>query len=113
MAQLSRNGSLDILTTVLDQARTCRAREGGTRGAGVAARDQAGRLPDARQRRTRLEAFLVGAPDSIRYGDHQIDHGPAFHTVACEHGLEGIVSKRVDGRYEPDRRSLLKVKWLK
>ena len=63
-------------------------------------------------RKTRLEAFLVGAPDNIRYSDHQIDHGPAFHRLACEHGLEGIVSKRVDGRYEPDRRSWLKVKCL-
>jgi bifunctional non-homologous end joining protein LigD len=59
-------------------------------------------------RKTRLEAFLVGAPDNIRFSGHQIGHGPAFHKIACEHGLEGIVSKRVDGRYEPDRRSWLK-----
>jgi DNA ligase D-like protein (predicted ligase) len=63
-------------------------------------------------RKTRLEAFLVGARDSIRYSDHQIGQGPAFHKLACEHGLEGIVSKRIDGRYEPDRRSWLKVKCL-
>jgi DNA ligase D-like protein (predicted ligase) len=63
-------------------------------------------------RKTRLEAFLVGAPDNIRYGDHQIGQGPAFHKLACEHGLEGIVSRRVGGRYEPDRRSWLKVKCL-
>jgi ATP-dependent DNA ligase len=55
---------------------------------------------------------LVGAPKNIRYSDHQIGQGPAFHRVACEHGLEGIVSKRVDGRYEPDRRSWLKIKCL-
>ena len=54
-------------------------------------------------RKTRLEAFLVGAPDSLRYNDHQIGHGPAFHRLACEHGLEGIVSKPMRGRYEPDR----------
>jgi bifunctional non-homologous end joining protein LigD len=59
-----------------------------------------------------LEAFLVGAPESLRYNDHQIGHGPAFHRLACEHGLEGIVSKRVNGRYEPDRRSWLKAKCL-
>jgi hypothetical protein len=41
-------------------------------------------------------------PGSLRYNDHQIGQGPAFHRVACEHRLEGIVSKRVDGRYEPD-----------
>jgi len=48
----------------------------------------------------------------LRYNDHQIGEGPAFHRLACEHGLEGIVSKRIDGRYEPDRRSWLKVKCL-
>src|SRR5215831_12100045 len=42
----------------------------------------------------------------------QIWRGPAFHRLACEHGVEGIVSKRVNGRYEPDRRSWLKVKCL-
>src|SRR5580700_260614 len=56
--------------------------------------------------------FLVGAPESLRYNDHQIGRGPAFHRLACEHGLEGIVSKRVDGRYEPDRRTWLKTKCL-
>jgi bifunctional non-homologous end joining protein LigD len=32
--------------------------------------------------------------------------------LACERGLEGIVSKRTNGRYEPDRRTWLKVKCL-
>jgi DNA ligase D-like protein (predicted ligase) len=63
-------------------------------------------------RKTRLEAFLVGAPYAIRYSDHQIGDGPAFYRVACQHRLEGIVSKRVDGRYEPDRRSWQKTKCL-
>ncbi len=63
-------------------------------------------------RKTRLDAFLVGAPDAIRYSDHQIGHGPEFYRIACQHGLEGIVSKRLDGRYEPDRRSWLKTKCL-
>ena len=48
-------------------------------------------------RKTRLEALLVGAPDAILYSDHQIGHGPMFRKIACEHGLEGIISKRVDG----------------
>ena len=39
-------------------------------------------------------------------------YGPAFHRLACERGLEGIVSKRTNGRYEPDRRTLLKIKCL-
>jgi len=63
-------------------------------------------------RKARLKAFLVGAPESLRYTDHQIGQGPAFHRLACEHGLEGIVSKRIDGRYEPDRRTWLKTKCL-
>lgn len=64
------------------------------------------------QRKARLEKLLADVPPSIRYNDHQIGHGPAFHKIACQHGLEGIVSKRVDGRYEPDRRSWLKTKCL-
>jgi DNA ligase D-like protein (predicted ligase) len=60
-------------------------------------------------RKARLEALLVGAPQSLRYNDHQ---GPAFHRLACERGFEGIVSKRIDGRYEPDRRTWLKTKCL-
>jgi bifunctional non-homologous end joining protein LigD len=63
-------------------------------------------------RKMRLEAFLVGAPESLRYNDHQIGQGPAFHRLACQHGLEGIVSKRADSRYEPDMRSWLKTKCL-
>ena len=63
-------------------------------------------------RKARLEVLLSGAPVSLRYNDHQIGHGPAFHLLACERGLEGIVSKRVNGRYEPDRRAWLKTKCL-
>jgi bifunctional non-homologous end joining protein LigD len=48
----------------------------------------------------------------LRYNDHQIGRGPAFHRLACEHGLEGIVSKRINGRYAPDRRTWLKTKCL-
>jgi bifunctional non-homologous end joining protein LigD len=63
-------------------------------------------------RKARLAKLLTGAPESIRYSDHQIGRGPDFYRLACEHGLEGIVSKRVNGRYEPDRRSWLKTKCL-
>jgi DNA ligase D-like protein (predicted ligase) len=63
-------------------------------------------------RKARLEGFLVGAPKALRYNDHQIGQGPSFHRLACEHGLEGIVSKRIDGRYEPGRRAWLKTKCL-
>src|SRR5262249_10094672 len=63
-------------------------------------------------RKARLEELLAGAPPSLVYSDYQIGQGPAFHRLACERGLEGIVAKRVDGRYEPDRRSWLKTKCL-
>jgi bifunctional non-homologous end joining protein LigD len=63
-------------------------------------------------RKTRLASLLKDAPDSLRYNDHQIGHGPEVHRLACEHGLEGIVSKRISGRYEPDRRMWLKIKCL-
>jgi DNA ligase D-like protein (predicted ligase) len=64
------------------------------------------------ERKSRLESLLNSAPDSLRYNDHQIGHGPEFHRLACQHGVEGIVSKRANGRYEPDRRTWLKIKCL-
>jgi bifunctional non-homologous end joining protein LigD len=64
------------------------------------------------ERKANLEKLLAGTLGPIRYNGHQIDDGPAFYKVACEHALEGIVSKRVDRRYEPDRRSWLKIKCL-
>src|SRR5229473_3239835 len=63
-------------------------------------------------RKARLKMLLNGAPDSLQYNDHQIGHGPAFHRLACQGGLEGIASKRINGRYEPDQRSWLKTKCL-
>jgi DNA ligase D-like protein (predicted ligase) len=63
-------------------------------------------------RKAGLAKLLTGAPPSLRYSDHQVGHGPAFHRLACERDLEGIVSKRINGRYEPDRRSWLKAKCL-
>jgi bifunctional non-homologous end joining protein LigD len=63
-------------------------------------------------RKTRLASLLKDTPDCLRYNDYQIGHGPAFHRLACEQGVEGIVSKRINGRYEPDRRTWLKVNAL-
>jgi DNA ligase D-like protein (predicted ligase) len=63
-------------------------------------------------RKARLASLLKNAPHSLRYNDHQIGHGPEFHRLACEHGVEGIVSKRINGRYQPDRRTWLKIKCL-
>jgi ATP-dependent DNA ligase len=57
------------------------------------------------ERKARLTSLLKGTSDSRQYNDHQIGNGPEFHRLACERGLEGIVSKRSNGRYEPDRRA--------
>lgn len=64
------------------------------------------------ERKARLQNLLKDAPAPLRYNDHQIGQGPAFHRLACQHGLEGIVSKRINSKYEPDRRSWLKTKCL-
>jgi DNA ligase D-like protein (predicted ligase) len=63
-------------------------------------------------RKAQLASLLRDASDTLRYTDHQIGHGPEFHRLACQHGLEGIVSKRTNSRYEPDRRAWLKIKCL-
>jgi hypothetical protein len=39
------------------------------------------------ERNNRLAALLNGAPDCLRYNDHQIGHGPEFHRLACQHGV--------------------------
>lgn len=60
-------------------------------------------------RKQRL-AKLVGKSDGvIRYSDHVVGNGPAFFRIACEKGLEGIVSKRRDKPYLPGRGST----WVK
>jgi ATP-dependent DNA ligase len=40
------------------------------------------------ERKARLASLVDGAPDCLRYNDHQIGHGPAFHRLACEHGVK-------------------------
>ena len=60
-------------------------------------------------RKARLAALLDRGTDAIRYSDHQVGQGPAFHRHACALGLEGIVSKRLDAPYSPGQRGF----WLK
>ena len=66
------------------------------------------RLPLA-DRKARLAALFDRATDAIRSSDHQVDQCPAFHRHACELGLEGIASKRLEVGYSPGQRGL----WLK
>jgi bifunctional non-homologous end joining protein LigD len=37
-------------------------------------------------RKARLASLLNGAPGSLRYQDHQIGQGPAFHRLTCDRG---------------------------
>ena len=64
-------------------------------------------------RKAGLAALLERREDAIRYSEHQVGQGPAFHRHACQLGLEGIVSKRLDAPYSPgDRRLWVKTKCL-
>ena len=66
-------------------------------------------------RKARLHALVTGgAVKRIRYADHVVGHGAAFFAQATKLGVEGIVSKRRDGVYQPGRRSgWLKIKSLR
>jgi bifunctional non-homologous end joining protein LigD len=57
-------------------------------------------------RKARLATLLERSEDAIRFSDHQIGQGPAFHRHACELGLEGIVSKWLDAAYSSGDRGL-------
>jgi DNA ligase D-like protein (predicted ligase) len=61
------------------------------------------------ERKARLKRLLAKAPASIRYTEHVIGNGPAFYRAACEHRIEGIVSKRLDAPYRSGDRGI----WLK
>ncbi|HEX2079914.1 MAG TPA: hypothetical protein VHG08_19510, partial [Longimicrobium sp.] len=52
-----------------------------------------------------LEELVRGRCECVRYADHLVGNGPAFHQAAHAAGLEGIVSKRVRSRYRPGVRS--------
>jgi bifunctional non-homologous end joining protein LigD len=62
------------------------------------------------ERKARLAALLGRrATGRLRYADHVIGRGEAFFRHACRLGIEGIVSKRRDGRYFHGRHD----SWLK
>jgi bifunctional non-homologous end joining protein LigD len=66
-----------------------------------------------RERKKRLNALLKNAPEGITYSDHEGGDGEVFRQAACKHGLEGIVSKRLDRPYLPgDRGACVKAKCL-
>lgn len=60
------------------------------------------------QRKARLEQLVTSArrkPGVIRYSAHVAGSGRAFLELACQRGLEGIISKRRDQPYLPGRGS--------
>jgi bifunctional non-homologous end joining protein LigD len=61
-------------------------------------------------RRKELLARFVPACGLVRYSDHVEGDGERLFEAAAERGLEGIVAKRADSRYESGRRSR---SWLK
>jgi bifunctional non-homologous end joining protein LigD len=50
-----------------------------------------------------LAELLADAPEPIRFGEHITGNGTQLFQNACKIELEGIVSKRVDGRYRSGR----------
>jgi bifunctional non-homologous end joining protein LigD len=65
------------------------------------------------ERKKRLADLLKKPPAGIVYSEHEGGDGEAFRRAACEHRLEGIVSKRLDRPYLPgDRGAWIKTKCL-
>jgi len=59
--------------------------------------------------RKQLLQRLLHASAQFRYSDHQAEKGKELYELARERGLEGILAKRADSAYVPDR----SVNWLK
>jgi bifunctional non-homologous end joining protein LigD len=69
-----------------------------------------------RERKSVLEELLASVASAkangpLRYSDHVEGNGKEFFKQACQHGIEGIISKLADSPYESTRsKSWLKVK---
>jgi hypothetical protein len=61
------------------------------------------------QRKERLGQLLQDPPAGVVYSEHEGGDGEAFRRAACQHGLEGVVSKRTDRPYLPGDRGA----WVK
>lgn len=57
------------------------------------------------ERKARLEKLLKNAPDPIRYSASLSNDPEKLLTQARRLGLEGLIGKKPDSRYEPGRRS--------
>jgi bifunctional non-homologous end joining protein LigD len=60
--------------------------------------------------RKELLQKIIPANEVIKYSDHILEKGKAFFKVSKEKDLEGIMAKKVDSKYYPDKRTN---EWLK
>ncbi|WP_162304812.1 ATP-dependent DNA ligase [Sinorhizobium medicae] len=60
------------------------------------------RLP-LRERRRLLELLVAGREGAVRLSEEVQADGDAFFSVACEHGLEGIIAKHIEKPYRSGR----------
>jgi bifunctional non-homologous end joining protein LigD len=66
---------------------------------------------DLRDRRRRLATMLArGYGDRLVLSQGVVGLGKAYFAEVCRLGLEGVVAKRLDSRYQPGRRSAA---WIK
>jgi ATP-dependent DNA ligase len=64
-----------------------------------------------RARRQRLETVVRAcANGGFVFSEGIVGPGRAFFEAVCRKGLEGVVAKRLDGRYRPGRRAWIKIK---
>ncbi|HVF93533.1 MAG TPA: DNA ligase D [Sphingomonas sp.] len=61
------------------------------------------------ERKEKLKALVGDGTAKLRYSDHIVGRGEELFGSFCEAGLEGVISKRADGRYVGARSS----GWLK
>jgi bifunctional non-homologous end joining protein LigD len=61
-----------------------------------------------RERRRQLEALNLNG--AFWRTPERFDDGEALFEAVCERELEGIVAKRIEGRYRPGERGWVKVK---
>ncbi|WP_293868517.1 MULTISPECIES: DNA ligase D [unclassified Sphingomonas] len=55
------------------------------------------------ERKNRLKAILPATKSRLHYSDHIIGNGEKLLHEFCDAGLEGVISKEVDGRYVGSR----------
>jgi bifunctional non-homologous end joining protein LigD len=62
-------------------------------------------------RRERLERVVRACVNPrLVFSEGIVGSGRAFFEAVCRQGLEGVVAKRLDGRYRPGRRAWVKIK---